>query len=69
MMIEQFPKMAFNLLKKVTVWLINGKEKALLKEGESKERDVCNVLVIILFFFNLEEIKTMNIKAKVFNYM
>lgn len=37
--------MAFNLLKKVTVWLVNGEESPV--EGEGK-RDVCNVSIISL---------------------
>lgn len=48
--IEQSHTMAFSLLKKVTAWLKSGEKRALLKEEEiKKERDVCTVLVIILF--------------------
>lgn len=35
MIIEHSHKMAFNLLKKGTVWLMYGDERDLLKEGES----------------------------------
>lgn len=65
-MTEEFPQMAFNLLKKVTVWLINGEESPV--EGQGKERcvqcfennSICK---------SLEDRKMTNIKFQVFNYM
>lgn len=65
-MTEEFPQMAFNLLKKVTVWLVNGEESPV--EGEGKERYV-QCFDNKSIWKNSEDIKMTNIKFQVFNYM
>ena len=64
-MTEGFPQAVFNLLKKVTVWLINGKESPV--EGEGKERCM-QCFNNNSIYKNLEDIKMMTIKFQVFNY-
>lgn len=64
-MTEEFPQMAFNLPKKVTVWLINGKESPVEEEG--KERCV-QCFDNNSIWKNSEDIKMTNIKFQVFNY-